>query len=117
MFMINKKVCLEQGETLYENKKVYEWVLFWRFLVLLLPLPLLLLVFENYHTQTASSGSYIARTGIFVPTGNMTEKGLPRRHIEKLLYWGSDLWYHQHWYRKGLFYVSILMGGLLMRVN
>jgi hypothetical protein len=108
---------LEQGETLYENKKVHEWVLFWRFLVLLLPLPILLLVFENYHTQTASSGSYLARTGIFVPSGNMTEKGLPRRHIEKLLYWGTDMWYHQHWYRKGLLYTTVLMVGLVIKVN
>jgi hypothetical protein len=75
------------------------------------------LVFENYNTQTASSGSYLARTGIYVPPGNMTEKGLPRRHIEKLLYWGSDMWYHQHWYRKGLLYVSVLMVGLVLKVK
>jgi len=106
------------GETLYENKKVNEWIMFWKFLLLLIPIPTLMWIYENYATQFSNSGAYVnKRSGVFIPSGNLTEKGLPRNHIEKLLYWGSDLWYHQHWYRKGLLYASIFMLGTALHVR
>jgi hypothetical protein len=111
----NKDLCLEEGETIYENKYIFEWVLFWRLFVLLLPLPVLLILFESYNNNTPPSPEYTSRFAGVVPPFNMTFRGLPRKLTETLNYWGASMWYWQHWIRKSLAYVVLIAAGISLR--
>ena len=111
----NKDLCLEEGETIYENKYVHEWVLFWRLLLLLSPLALFLYIYESYNNNTPASPEYTKRFTIFNHPMNGHFRGLPRRVPETLNYWGSNMWLWQHWVRKTLVYTAILMAVIFGR--
>lgn len=101
-------VCLEEGETVYENKYVYEWVLFWRLLILMLPIPFVLMLMETYNTQSTMTPEYQSKFSLWVPLNNMLNRGYDRPMAKKILYWGSDMWLWQHWVRKGLVYPFLI---------
>jgi hypothetical protein len=110
----DKDLSLEEGEVIYENKYVFEWVIMWRLLAVLALLPLWIYIYESYNNNTPASPEYSGRFGL-IPTYNMTYRGLPRKVPEKLNYWGNDMWYWQHWIRKGLAYPVLIMAALAVR--
>jgi hypothetical protein len=98
---------LEEGETIYENKWVFEWVLFWRIMILFIPIPIILHVLESYKNQTIASPEYSSRFLSWIPTYNMHSRGLGTKLMEKVNYWGQDMWMWQHWVRKGILYSTV----------
>jgi hypothetical protein len=111
----DKDLCLEEGETIYENKWVFEWVLFWRLMMLLLPLPILMIFYESYNNNTTNSPEYTSRFTFVIPPFNMSSRGLPRRLMETVNYWGTNMWLWQHWIRKSLGYIVFLLTALALR--
>jgi hypothetical protein len=111
----NKDLCLEEGETIYENKNVFEWVLFWRLFALMTPLPVFMILMESYNNNTPPSPEYTSRFAGVVPPYNSTMRGLPRKLADTLNYWGSNMWFWQHWIRKSLAYLILIGAGLSMR--
>lgn len=60
---------------------------------------------ESYNNQTPASPEYTSRFSLWIPLHNIVRRGQQTNVAEKLNYWGSDLWYWQHWIRKGVVYV------------
>jgi hypothetical protein len=114
-FEPDKDLCLEEGETIYENKYVYEWVLFWRIMLLLSVLPLWVLLYESYNNNTTISPEYLSGLGLFVHPANSSWRGLPSRRYEKLLYWGEKMWPWQLGFRKCFVYFSIIGSAVLCK--
>ncbi len=113
----HKDLCLEEGETIYENKWVYEWILFWRLLVFVAPLSVFWYLYEAYNNNTPASPEYSNRFAPIHPMNSFL-RGLPRRIPEQLNYWGSSMWTWQHWIRKGLFYpVGIMLYFMMRKFN
>jgi hypothetical protein len=73
----------------------------------MLPIPILLYVLESYENQFLASPEYTSRFSYWIGVHNMTRRGQKLDIMEKVNYWGSDMWYWQHWVRKGLLYFTI----------
>jgi hypothetical protein len=110
----HKDLCLEQGETFYENKWVYEWILLWRILVYISPLFIYWYFYELYNNNTPASPEYLNRFGI-VTSGNSFMKGLPRRLPENVNYWGTSMWSWQLILKKTIFFPVIMIAALCTR--
>jgi hypothetical protein len=108
-FEPDKDLCLEEGETIYENKWVFEWVVFWRLLLSLSPLAFFWYIYESYSNNTPASPEYSSRFAPILHPINSYIRGQPRRVPETLNYWGSNMWLWQHWVRKGLVYPLVIM--------
>jgi hypothetical protein len=111
----SKDLSLEEGETIYENKWVFEWIILGRLLLLLAIFPLYWMINESYSTNTTPSPEYLSRFTVFIHPMNSAHRGLPKRIPETLNYWGTNMWLWQHWVRKGLLYTGILLAGLYLR--
>jgi hypothetical protein len=110
----NKDLCLEEGETIYENKWVHEWVVFWRMCLYLSPLAIFWYIYESYNNNTPASPEYSRRFSFIQPM-NSFFRGLPRRMPENVNYWGSNLWLWQHFIRKGLVYAALISAVVMGR--
>ena len=102
----HEDINFEQGETVYENKWVKDWVLFWRLVLLMAPIPLVVLIYESYQQQTVPSPEYTSRLTFYIANNNMGHRGMDRPLMEKVKFWGKDMWMWQHWIRKSLWYMT-----------
>jgi len=103
---------LELGEVLYEDKWAFEWALLMKLLLLVAPIGIAIFLIQAYENNSVPSSKLRSRytfTAIF--PGMMHENYIESNKIEKLVYWGSDMWYWQHWVRKFLFYPTALAIG------
>lgn len=112
----DENVNLEEGETIYENKYVYEWVLFWRLVLAMAPIPIILLFLETYNTQSNVTPEYLSRFTLWTPIYSMVKRGYDRPMAQKILYWGKDMWLWQHWIRKGLAYPLLISAVFIILV-
>lgn len=95
---------LEEGETIYEDQWAKEWVLFLKLILLSLPIAVLILFIQVYDNNVFPSHEVRTRLNPLPIPGNPQLNYEESDRVEKLNYWGSDLWYYQHWVRKNLFY-------------
>lgn len=101
---------LEEGETLYEDKWAYEWALFWKIMILVVPVMMFILLIQVYENNAFPSHRIKSRWSINAMfPGSLHENYVENKKVEKLIYWGSDMWYWQHWVRKFLFYPTAIL--------
>jgi hypothetical protein len=98
------KLNFEEGETVYENKWVKEWVFFWRLVILMFPLTLVVYSFECYYNQSTPSPEFQSAFSLGAHTNNYAERSVDKNLMEIVNYWGKSMWLWQHWVRKTLFY-------------
>lgn len=70
--------------------------------------PFVLTVYESYLNQSTPSPDYMMSMGIMVGNHNMGHRSIDRPILNKIKFWGKDLWYWQHFVRKGPYYVIAL---------
>ncbi len=71
------------------------------------PLPLIAFIYESYNQQTVPSPEYMSRFVLFIANNNMGHRGLDRPLMEKVKFWGKDMWMWQHWIRKTFWYMTV----------
>lgn len=70
----------------------------------MVPLPVIVYIYESYNQQTSPTPEYTARFTMVHPH-NMGHRGMDRPLMEKVKFWGKDMWMWQHWIRKSLWYI------------
>ena len=81
-------------------------------------MPVVVLLYESYATQTWVSPEYLSRFVAFpIFTHNLHVRGRKRNVIEEASYWGEYLWNYQHWMRRSLLYVVSGLAGMLLLVK
>lgn len=80
----------------------------------MLPIPIFVFIYESYLNQTVNSPEYMNRFALFVPNNNMGHRGLDRPLMEKVKFWGKDMWMWQHWIRKSIYYSTVIMAGIVV---
>lgn len=110
----HKDLCLEIGETIYENKWIYEWILLFRILVYLAPIFLFWYIIEAYNNNTSASPEYASRFAPII-TGNASKKSLARRPFENTNYWGTNMWPWQFSVKKLLLFPFVVLAAILGR--
>ena len=75
----------------------------------MIPIPLIVFIYENYQQQTVPSPEYLGRFSPFQAPYNMGQRGLDRPLMEKVKFWGKDMWMWQHWIRKSAYYVLVVL--------
>ncbi len=68
------------------------------------PIPIVALIYESYNQQTVPSPEYMSRFVFAIANNNMGHRGLDRPLMEKVKFWGKDMWMWQHWIRKTFWY-------------
>lgn len=71
------------------------------------PIPLVAFIYESYNQQTVPSPEYMSRFALFIGNHNMGHRGLDRPLMEKVKFWGKDMWMWQHWIRKSFWYMIV----------
>ncbi len=84
-------------------------------MIMLLPLPVLMILMESYNNNTTPTPEYTSRFAGVIPTYNQTHRGLPKKIADTLNYWGSSMWYWQHWIRKSLGYFVFIGAAIALR--
>lgn len=104
---------LELGEVLYEDKWAYEWALLMKLLLLVAPIGLFIYLIQAYENNSVPSHNLRSRyTFSAIFPGMMHENYIETDKVQKLVYWGSDMWSWQHWVRKILVYPTVLAFGV-----
>ena len=91
---------LEIGETIYEDKWAFEWTLLLKLLFLVIPIGIAIQTIQYYDYNMLGSTDYRVKYSPTVAVYNVAWLSQHDNRIEKLNYWGTDMWYIQHWIRK-----------------
>jgi hypothetical protein len=77
------------------------------------PIPLIVFIYESYNQQTVPSPEYMSRFAFILPH-NMAHRSMDRPLMEKVKFWGNDMWMWQHWIRKSLWYLAATLTVILV---
>lgn len=110
----DENLDLEEGETIYEDRWTFEWSLFWKLMFLTVPLSFYILTIQWYDNNIVSSNEYLRRFMVFNTTQNPHMNAQENGRIEKMNYWGKDLWYYSHWLRKGVAYMFLCAASMAL---
>lgn len=100
---------LELGETIYEDKWVWEWTLLLKLLMLTVPIAIFLAGVQWYDNNTGTSVEYNSRFNFNVIAFNTALNSMESDKVERLNYWGKELWVYQHWIRKFILYPLLML--------
>lgn len=79
-------------------------------MLLMIPIPVFIFIYESYLQQTVPSPEYMSRFTLFIANNNMGHRGMDRPLMEKVKFWGNDMWMWQHWIRKSMYYIMATLG-------
>jgi hypothetical protein len=105
----NENLDLELGETIYENKYGWEWTLFWKLMMLGVPLMMYILTIQWYDNNMVNSFEYWSRFQLTAIPHNLLRNAQENKRIENINYWGAEMWYFQIALRKFFVYPMVLL--------
>lgn len=98
-FEHHEELNLEEGETIYEDRRQIEWNLFIKLSILVALAPLITLFYESYNGFGFPNIEYLSGFSSVTFGGNQTLEKHKENFLHNFQYWGNDMWFWQHGFR------------------